>query len=55
MLCQDPCVTIPSARAGMAHFSMHDSPVLHRMVGAHENKFAGERTLIVVNNPSMQQ
>jgi hypothetical protein len=56
MLCQDERVTIPSDRAGMGHFVMYESPILHRVVQhALKNKLDGERTLIVTNNPWMQQ
>ncbi len=56
VLCRDEAVAIPSCRSDMAHYVMYDSLVLHRMVQlVHENKKNGERTLIVVNNPWMQQ
>ncbi|GAB1309796.1 hypothetical protein MFIFM68171_00006 [Madurella fahalii] len=56
MLCQDNSVTVPSDRNGMAHFVMYESPVLHRVATlVHQNKKEGERTLVVVNNPWMQQ
>ena len=56
VLCRDEAVAVPSGRSDMAHFVMFDSPVLHRMVQlVHDNHKNGERTLIVVNNPWMQQ
>ncbi|GAB1315315.1 hypothetical protein MFIFM68171_05525 [Madurella fahalii] len=56
ILCQDNSVTVSSDRNGIAHFVIYESPVLYRVATlVHQNKKEGERTLVVVNNPWIQQ